>query len=813
MRLPPNGFGRRRSAPRVRKQHGQRPGGRPGAHPRSVTRAVPSTCDGTGPLRRRVVLAAALLATASASAAQEGGLIRSGEHDGFSRIVMTIEPTTEWALETAADRATVFFPGRELAFRTDGLFVRMPRTRILGVRPVAGPRGTTVEVELGCDCRVSTRFVGARYLAVDVHDRNRPVPGHEAGIPAGRAPDPAAAEAAEAAGPTIAPDGLRSPDALATAERILVEQIARAADQGVIELAEAAGAPGVSFADAVTRPEPAQPEPEPPALPAADAEPPAAADPPAGLPLQDEQIAAITVYDRDGPRRGATQEPVPEECLDDDRLDIDRWSDGSPLHRQLPRLQGLLVGEFDRPDPVVVADIARLYIRFGFGAEAALMLESFDAAAEDAALLYDLARAVEGLPPAPGGPLAAAAPCPGRHGLWIAIAGARPPFRDADHFATVEAAFAELPPDLRDMLGPGLVTRLLDAGHPREAAVLQAIAVRPGLPPSVDARLAAAELAAAEGRTAEAKAEFAALFDADAHNAAAALLRLVHLDLAEPDPVPEARLTDLATAALAHRGEPLEVGLRTALAEALAHDSLLDKAIAELDLLMSDRPEHADGTRDTAVELLIAADPARIGAAQYAETVLAARDLLPGTGTYDPTRFAVARHLLALSLPNAALGLLDPSLARAQGYARELAARAYLERGDPADALGALDGLSGPDVARMRAEARVLAGDYPAAAQELAAAGLTGALAERAWPLGAWEQARGAGDPRRAAMAGYMLNRGATATPAPTSPETPEAAFATPLPPLERPSLGAARALLETGRQVGGFVETLLAEE
>ncbi len=62
-------------------------------------------------------------------------------------------------------------------------------------------------------------------------------------------------------------------------------------------------------------------------------------------------------------------------------------------------------------------------------------------------------------------------------------------------------------------------------------------------------------------------------------------------------------------------------------------------------------------------------------------------------------------------------------------------------------------------------------------------------------------------------MAGFMAAQdGATPPPPPDDPAalTPEAAFEAPLPALDAPSLGASRALLANGRQVGGFVGALL---
>ena len=128
-------------------------------------------------------LAAALLLAVPAHAA-EGGIIRGGEHDGFSRIVMTIEPTTEWSLEGGADAVTIRFPGRRLGFDTRQVFDRMPATRILAVTTADEGGGTVVRIALGCTCRVSSAFVGGRYLALDVSEPG-PAPDASPGDPGG----------------------------------------------------------------------------------------------------------------------------------------------------------------------------------------------------------------------------------------------------------------------------------------------------------------------------------------------------------------------------------------------------------------------------------------------------------------------------------------------------------------------------------------------------------------------------------------------------------------------------------------------------
>ena len=202
-------------------------------------------------------------------------------------------------------------------------------------------------------------------------------------------------------------------------------------------------------------------------------------------------------------------------------------------------------------------DLARLYIRFGFGAEAEALLAAFpDAAVEDRALLADLARAVEGRALLPGGPLSTDAPCPGSHALWLAVAGAAPAWRDAALFADAQSAFAAMPVDLRLLLAPGLVGRLLDAGRVAEARVILDTAARPGAPAGPDLELAAARVAAAEGHPEEAVSALDALIEKDGHASVEALTELARIVLDARLAIPDRVVTDLRAAALQYRGAP-----------------------------------------------------------------------------------------------------------------------------------------------------------------------------------------------------------------------------------------------------------------
>ena len=749
--------------------------------------------------------AAALAAVAALPAmAQEGGPIRTGEHDGFTRVVMVIEPTTEWSLETAAREAVLFFPGRRLDFGTEGVWDRIPRTRVTAIESGPDADGTRVVVGLGCDCRISASFVGARYLALDVSDRDAPR---------------VAAENAPIPGETAEERARREIAAVASAEAALLAQITRAADQGVVRLSAALPAP-VPLGPAPRPPAAPAPAPEAAAPPAAAPEP--AADAAVGLAalILDEQIEATSVYDRDlatvlGQR---PEPPVPPVCLPDEAFAVASWSDGRTLHAQSPELMGKVVGEFDRPDPAALRDLARLYIRFGFGAEAEALLAGFDVELPERALLVDLARTVEGRPVAPDGPLALEAACPGAHALWLALGGLAPAFRDADRFADVQAAFAELPPDLRQLLGPALTGRLVDEGRATEAELILVTATRPGAPATVELDLAAARLAAAEGHTEAALAELRRLAESNAHNAADALIALTRIALDADVALPQRLVTDLRAAALTQRDDAREPVVRGLLVEALAARAALPAALAEMRAARADLPGAAETFAALGVTALAEADPEAVGRGAYAETALAFAELIPTGPAGDPARLAVAARLSDSGLPNAAIDLLAPALLRENAAAARLAARAWLALGDPASALAALGAQDGPEALALRAAALAASGAPEAAVALLAAAGAEAETLPYAWTSGDWTRARAAAaetDPSRAAMAGFMATRAGAAPKAPPADPaglTPEAAFQAPLPALDAPSLGASRALLANGREVSGFVGALLAD-
>jgi tetratricopeptide (TPR) repeat protein len=407
--------------------------------------------------------------------------------------------------------------------------------------------------------------------------------------------------------------------------------------------------------------------------------------------------------------------------------------------------------------------------------------------------------------------------CPGAHGLWSAIGGTGPAFRDAAQFASIHAAFAELPPDLRTLVGPGLVARLLDAGETEAARLIHDTTTRPDQPRTSALTIVGARLAAAEGDPQAGIRGLSALIEANSAEVPEALIPLVRLSIDAGLALPERHVTDLRAAALQARGTARAADLRLLLAEALAGRNDLVEAIAEIRSALIDLPGDPRFS-ELAVAVLAAAEPELVGRAVYAETVLANTTLISAKPANDAARQAIARRLVDLGLPQTARDMIEPAAGRDDGAARLLLAETWLRTRDAEKARGILAGLEGPEAARLTAEALALDGAYAEAGALLRDAGLPEDADGYAWSSGDWSHARGeaAPDAERKAMAEFMV---AQTTPEEVRPASPDPAtlgateaFVEPLPALERPSLDAARRLLATGRQVEGFVQALLDE-
>jgi DNA-directed RNA polymerase specialized sigma24 family protein len=430
--------------------------------------------------------------------------VQSGEHATFTRLVLDIGRERTWAQSVLSEREVrlAFEPAVE-GFELDGVFTLIPRTRLAGLAEDGGLR-----LDLACDCVVTASRYRERYLIVDIADgpANPPEVETADAAPVSAPPfdpetnvstDTAAAQrlAAAEALPDLARLALemtepetslplpaernasdqRTPTAeveLEDAARIMAAQLVRAAASGLLDIApeaDLASEPGMDRADRAAPPAPEPPEDRAPPLPP-EAAAPAVAPAPTIPPIRTENaFEAAIAPDRLTPRFGA------ELVCGSIAAPVATWASGEGVTHGLGRLREALYDEAGTIQPNRVEDLARHYLFYGFGAEAAFWLSQLREPPPDLIALADLVDGAErvGLTPI-GDPDA----CDDETLLWHFLAETPGVPDTEDVVRRVQRAVAGLPPDLRDNIGLRLARRFFQLGFPNAARNLRDMLVR-----------------------------------------------------------------------------------------------------------------------------------------------------------------------------------------------------------------------------------------------------------------------------------------------------------------------------------------------
>lgn len=749
----------------------------------------------------RAFATAAFLLTSGAVHAQTI-VTRSGEHKGFTRLVMRLPNGADWSLTQSGMTATVNIAAPEAVFDTSRVFNLIPRTRLQSLAQ-NGP-GQPLRLQLGCECTVTSYVQKDGYLVIDIRDGGKPaakpqfssaasvlplmtpapetgyrfgfsqpaaadarlalelaaavsgqrertqaaLPGEETGSPPAStaavsavaeesAPDlkdvelplPGSqagaeemtsepdTEVAEQAAPARIPetgllldmDESERAAAVGESERRLLQQIGRAANQGLLNVT-LDGVPA--------------------------AETPVGLDPlgGAGRPLDPlDHISVTSAIDRETGLIAALLDDNGEEshCLKDRDVAIQNWGDESPFSDQVALLRSGLVREFDDVNPASVHALARLYLYFSFGAEARSILTFLPPEQQESPeveLLNALAMLMDGTSLPVNHALSGQQGCDGASALWGALADGS--VKRSANTDAIQQAFSKLPVHLRVHLGPRVSKMFAEAGNHHVAEAVLRSVDRTGVEEVPEINLAEAAIAELEGDTETMAEELTSEVAERTGNAPAALIDLVALSVKErkalsPD-VPDL----IASYELENRETELGADLRQALVASLALMGQFHEAFKELNSVTD---------RDGPVARAEALEPLMLLLTERADDVTFLQYSLEFSKQATPAEAApvaaeVARRLLNLGFAGQAQELLTKlSLETDDETRRLLMAEAALDLDKPHRALVELMGLDGSEANRMRAQALWRNGEYGRAGEYLLAEEEADAAARGFW--------------------------------------------------------------------------------
>ncbi len=634
--------------------------------------------------------------------------VSSGEHDGFTRLVLDYGSPVDWQVGRTTDGYELRLSGAAPAYDLTRVYDLIRRGRLASVW--ADPESGALRIGIGCACHAQPFEFRPGIVVIDLKDgappkgssfelalsgdilpvlasrpnprpRARPLQTERQTLLSNRVGSydwttavlgPAPEAKPMAASPRAS--GAALPDAdpsLQPLREALLHQLSRGAAQGVVEMAQ---------------------------LMKTDV----AAPPTGPIRIRLNELPGVRIDDDAGPPTALTAQGA--SCIPDGRLDIGAWGTEEAVSIQMAQARAGLMGEFDAPDPAAQSTAVRFLLFIGFGAESRQMLSQFSTPQPDAAIFASLAHILDdSADPAPA--FAGMTACDTSASLWAILGNPAPLPGQAFNRIAALRSFSGLPIHLRRLLGPTLVDRLLVLDDANAAeAVRNSILRAPGE--------AGPDVALMQAR-----------IDLQAGDPVKAELRLEPLITTSGPATPDALLAQVATH-LARRA-PLEPTHVTAL-EGLLHERRDSRDEARFALAVT-RARALAGDFESAFSDL-------------AEVPEAAQDVWSLLAEFGPDSALLTHAVLPdadlPSIPTAAAATLARRLSdlgfpkQARAWLRQvsapdahLAARIELQVDDARAALRLVAGSADPAMEMLRSEALYQLSDEAALADMLAKRG------------------------------------------------------------------------------------------
>lgn len=656
-------------------------------------------------------------------------LVRSGEHPDFTRLVFTLpDSTTKWALEESQKGYQFTVDVEQAEFDMTTVFARIPRTRLAELQT----KGRSADMTLACKCKASAFRFGERAVVVDISvDLSEPSV-VDTDVQVDNAPLPrrhvlssemqVELQSRYTGFERFVPAPQNEPREV----EIVETEIQRAVEQGL--LGREAEQPPV-FEEV---------------------------SPSEALEISNNiNLRAMSSIDEMLKHKLAVTRTLPSgKCVPDKKLKVSEWAGAEPFADQVGTLRRNVVGEFDRIDRNTALKLARLYIHFGFGAEARQVLHLISSDRETE-MLVGLSLVTEGRAELAVDTFSRRERCSSVTRFWGFLAGAEIELtaREAND---VQLWFRTLPVHLQKPLGPILVSQLLEAGRTKESEQVSRFLEGASEESEAALRITHAEISEAKEDLLEAEVLLTSVLETEGPEVPEAIANLVDIHLRKKEPLAGDKLALLDALAREHRRTEHGPRLRRSLALAHALEGQYEQSFSLLEKINTqDGAEVAQSVRRDLAGILIQQAPDH----ELLKSALAQE--LVRNGGLDPEM----ETDLAIRLFDAGfVDLAKNSLGRHEGprsvKRRLLLARIALWEGLPKRASAELLGLDGAEPEVLRAKAKMLSGEYSEAQKIYERIGLRSQAAEAAWLAADWKVLSAAKDTAYDEIAAIRIARG-----------------------------------------------------
>jgi len=671
--------------------------------------------------------------------------VRSGEHKEFTRITMQLPSKATWSINQLGRYLALKVDIPSVHFDVSSVFDRIPRGRLVAL--TQDNPGSDLFFSLGCSCSFTSFLDSPGFLIIDIKgDFDKAVPRRRAldlpnnqypyqfslsmktdQVPPTNSPKlvfpiflPQTLIASTPANSTLTANAehRRPHGAITISEDLLLAQIDRASSQGLIDIKEK---PETKNSTMKIQ--------EPLDFPRTPVNLVTSAVP---LVLSLSADTSIDRYLAQVSRSNSYSETVPA-CLSSSQVALHEWAGNKTYSDEIGHWRSQIYSELDTVRPDMALAMARAYLHFGFGAEAALSVDLSSRSSTESYVLKALSQVMDIGGEIEVNPFTGQQKCDGDVALWAvlsenSIAG------DVNKNA-VKLAFSRLPLHLRSYLGPKLSEKFTNVGESEMTHFILRAIERAEVEIGSGIVLAKAALAAMHGNIGTAKLEWAKSVAAGSEHSPEALMKLVankyeSRETLSPD------LTVLTEAyAVEFRNAIIGADLRRTRAVALALAGQFDRAFDTLPDL-----EERDGysNMQLALSSLLTLLAERANDVTFLRMALTfslkrRRDVPEEIGN------KMARRLLNLGFTEQAAHWIPASSEALTSSERALMqAEISLARQLPHRAMVELLSLDGVEAARLRAGAMWQEGNYQRAGQMLISAEDFDGAARGFWLADEW---------------------------------------------------------------------------
>ncbi|SMR70686.1 hypothetical protein SAMN04488030_0298 [Aliiroseovarius halocynthiae] len=619
--------------------------------------------------------------------------VRSGEHKGFTRLVIYTKPSDTYVVEDTGGGYLLSITSDPGDFNLSRAFELIDRDRIKDLTVI---ETGTLAIHQGCDCHIKEFRLPTGQLVLDIVDGPDPNGSHaqaalqhigngrldasklRASLPLFTAPisheEPISDDRTETTaqnhkGTQLVPSQNHS----AIDGRALLEQLSQAASQGLvdadIELPEI---------KEIVAPLPSE----------------TAIDTAPQLPTTPDQHVRMQTAidqarsDQNGGREIASTEQA---CLPDEQFDIASWGiykseTDAPVFETSNYL-----GEFDQPDADLLVSHIRRMIYLTLGLEALQLIDSYGDDLPDAGILRMMAEVIENGEASSFTIWSPQIMCNTRGALWSALA--QPKLPDRVNIQAVLRSFSELPPHLRKYLAPTLARKFLNASRVETAIEIRNIAKRSIRAVPDDTTVLDADISLAQGLSDQAHQELSDTIQSSLSETKPAIAALIQSKLQTGDGISDTELSLLASIAFEYKGNEEGPELQRLHIRSLFHMGRFSQAFSLMDLSSKGTPTPS-----------LLADAARYLVSVGSDAEFLTHGLTREDWDTLPAKpkLAMAHRMKSLGFTEQARRLVLSNDDVPNRATREFLAEIALEQNKPNVAIGYLSGLNNESASSLR---------------------------------------------------------------------------------------------------------------